>query len=287
MDTRPSARPLTTIALTVVYVRGRYRFHAVNGDRSWSGRFDAPDRDAATAEAVHRIRRDSPQLDRLRVLLKLNPTSSLCRQAAYIEMLPGVSIEVPAAGDGALMKATVIGLAADLLRGPPPELPPIVVAVNASGRSGVPAYGWLADTGDFGLPGLEHDATQVSAELSAVNDAIRRLPYRRLTLVTDSRQVMDTVRRWIVGGDVLPDGRTAESAGLTGAQRRIRLSQYRMNVLPAPGRSGALLHDGADALARLAARFADPDSELTGAEYREQAGGIAEVFSDAFRRQSA
>jgi hypothetical protein len=278
-----NARPLTTIALTVVFVRGQYWFHALDGERTWSGRFQASDRDAATVEAVRRIQRQTPQLNRLRILTRLDPTSTLRDP----ETLPGVSIEEPAAEDRAMMKATATGLAADLLRGPSPELPPIVVAVNASVRNDVTGYGWLADTGDFGLLGFEHDTDQVAAELHAVNDAIRRLPYQRLTLVADSRQVMDTMRRWIVGGDVLPDGRTAESAGLTDAQRRIRAYQYRMNVLSAPGRSGALLHDGADALAQLAARFAGPDNDMTSAQYREQATGIAGVFSGAFRRQPA
>lgn len=275
--------PLTTVGLTVIFVRGSYWFHALDGQKAWAGHFDASDRDAATVEAVRRIQRDSPQLSGLRILTRLDPTSTLRDP----ETLPGVMIEEPAEEDRALMKATATGLAADLLRGPSPDLPPIVVAVSASMRNDVTGYGWLAGTGDFGLLGLTHRSDLLVAELSAVNDAVRRLPYQRLTLVTDSRQLMETMRRWIVGGDVLPDGRSAESAGLTGAQRRIRAYQYRINVLSAPGRSGALLHDGADALAQLAARFAGTDDDMTNAEYREEATDIAEVFSGAFRRQSA
>lgn len=275
-----NAGPLNTVGLIVVFVGGAYWFHALDGERAWSGCFQAPDRDAATAEAVRRVQRESPQLCRLRVLTRLDPTSTLGP-----ETLPGVSIEEPATGDP-LMKATATGLAADLLKGPSPDFPPIRVAVNASVRSQVSGYDWLADAGDFGLLGIQHRTEKVVAELSAVNDAIRRLPYERLTLVTDSPQLVDTMRRWIVGGDVLPDGRTAESAGLTDAQRRIRVCQYRMNVLTPPGRNSALLHEGADELARLAARCADHGDGMTSAQYREEATDIAEVVSHMFRAQS-
>lgn len=276
-----SAGPLTTVGLIVIFVRGKYWFHAVDGERSWAGQFEASDRDAATVEAVRRIQRESPQLSRLRIVTRLDSTSTLLGP----EALPGVLIEEPATGD-ALIKAAASGLTADVLKGPSPDFAPIRVAVNASVRSHVTGYGWLADTGDFGLLGMQHHTEQVVAELSAVDDAIRRLPYERLTLVTDSRQLLDTMRRWIVGGDVLPDGRTAESADLTEPLRRIRVCQYRMNVLSTPGRHTALLYDGADELARLAARFVDHGNTMTSTEYREEASGIAELFADAFRRQS-
>lgn len=57
MNTRPHARPrrtdivaarprpLTTVSLAVQLARGAFWFHAVDGERSWSGRTDSPNRD--------------------------------------------------------------------------------------------------------------------------------------------------------------------------------------------------------------------------------------------------
>lgn len=128
------------------------------------------------------------------------------------------------------------------------------------------------------------------AKLRAINDAVRRLTYRHLTLLTDSRAAITMLRRWTAGDDVLPDGYTTErrkgSAGLVEAQRRIRLQQNRIDVRWVPGHRGNLLNEGVDALARLASRFARRDGGLTGAQYRERAAGIADAFSTAFRESS-
>ena len=169
------------------------------------------------------------------------------------------------------------------------------MATDGSVRGKVTGYGWLASSGDFGLLGFRHSTKQVGAsvvliaELRAVNDAVRRLPYRHLTVLTDSRSAMNILQRWTVGDDVLPAGYTTErrkgSAGLLEAQRRMRVHQNRIDVQWVPGHQGNLLNEGADALARLASRFARRDSELTGAQYRERAVGIAESFSSEFRRQ--
>jgi ribonuclease HI len=127
------------------------------------------------------------------------------------------------------------------------------------------------------------------AELRAINDAVRVLPYRRLTVLTDSRAAQDMVRRWIVGDDVLPTGYNTERCpgleDLVQAQRRIRIHQNRIDVQWVPGHHGEPLNEGADALARLASRFARRDSGLTAEEYRHRTEGIAEAFSSEFRRR--
>lgn len=132
-------------------------------------------------------------------------------------------------------------------------------------------------------------SVRLIAELRAINDAVRTLPYRRLTVLTDSRSAQDMVRRWIVGDAVLPTGYTAERCAepedLVQAQRRMRIHQNRIDVQWVPGHQGGLLNEGADALALLASRFASQDSGLTAEEYRQRAVGIAEAFSSEFRRR--
>lgn len=289
-------RPLTTVALVVIRARGQFYYHGVDGTRSWSGRLDAPNYDTAVLDTVTRLLAESAQLGRTRIVVKMIPTSELRRRAAELAvLLPGVSIEVPKDSDRSLMRAAGAGLAADLRPVPPADLSPIVVATDGSVRGKVTGYGWLASSGDFGLLGFRHSTKQVGtsvvliAELRAINDAVRRLPYRQLTMLTDSRSALQMVRRWTVGDDVLPTGYTTERrtgvAGLIEAQRRMRLHQNRIDVQWVPGHRGDLLNEGADALARLASRYAKRDSELTAAEYRQRAAGIAETFSREFRRQ--
>lgn len=287
-------RPLRTVALTVVRARGQFYFHALDGSLSWSGRIDAPNQDTAVLDAVKQILAQSPTLGRVRVLVKTPPTSLVRRHAAEVAvLLPGVSIEVPTDADRPLMKAAAAGLAGDLMPTPPADLSPIVVATDGSVRGKVTGYGWLASSGDFGLLGFRHSTKQVGtsvvliAELRAINDAVRRLPWRHLTVQTDSRSAIDMLRRWTVGDDVLPAGYTTErrkgSAGLVEAQRRIRAHQNRLDVQWVAGHRGNLLNEGADALARLASRFACRDSGLTASQYRQRATGIADAFSSAYR----
>ena len=291
-------RPLTTVALTVIWARGRFWFHSVDGARSWSGCTDSPNRDTAILDAVTQILAESPELGRVQILVKLAPTSALRRHAEEIAvLLPGVSLRVPTDADQPLMKAAAAGLAADLLPKPPADMSPVVVATDGSVRGKVTGYGWLASSGDFGLLGFRHSTRQVGtsvvliAELRAINDAVRRLPYRHLTVLTDSRPAITMLQRWTAGDDVLPDGYTTErrkgSAGLVEAQRRVRLHQHRIDVQWVPGHQGNLLNEGADALARLASRYVQGNSGLSGAEYRERAVGVAESFSCAFRREQS
>lgn len=253
-------RPLSTVGLTVVRARGQFYFHAVDGTRSWSGRTDSPNRDTAVLDAVTQILAESPTLGRVRIVVKLDPTSELRRHATELAvLLPGVSLEVPTDADQPLMKAAADGVAADLAPSPSTDLSPVVVATDGSVRGKVTGYGWLASSGDFGLLGFRHSTKQVGpsvvliAELRAINDAVRRLPYRQLTVLTDSRLALQMLQRWTVGDDVLPDGYTTErrkgTAGLVEAQRRMRLHQNRIDVQWVRAHQGDLLNEGADALA--------------------------------------
>lgn len=287
-------RPLATVALTLVYARGQFYFHAVDDTQSWAGTLDAPNHDTAVLDAVTRIVSDSPGLGRARILVKLRNSSELRRHAIEVAaLLPGVSIEVPTAADEPLMRAATTGLAADLIPRPSTDRSPLVVATDGSVRGRFTGYGWLADTGDFGLRGFPHAAWQVGSsavlisELRAIDNAVRTLPRRTLTVLTDSRPALTMLQKWMVGDDVLPAGylteRRSGTAGLVEAREWIRSQQKRLDLRWVRGHSGDVLNEGADALARLASRYAQGDSGLSRAEYRERAADIAASFSTAFR----
>ncbi|WP_307786926.1 RNase H family protein [Mycolicibacterium mengxianglii] len=281
----------------MVTLHGESRFHAVDGHHSWTGRFDAPNRETAILDAITQIRTESSGLNRVRVLVNLDATSHLWAHASEIAaLLPGVTIEAPSLADQPLMSAAAAGLAADVLPAPAEDGPPIVVATDGSVRGRFTGYGWVASTGDFGLRGFPHAAWQVGgsavliAELRAINDAVRTLPRRHLTVLTDSRPAIAMLQKWMVGDDVLPAGYTSERrsgvAGLVEVRERIRLQQRRIDLRWVPGHSGELLNEGADALARLASRYAKGETGLSRAEYRQRAAGVAEAFSQAFQEAS-
>jgi ribonuclease HI len=308
MNDRPFARPqpdgveparpqpLDTVALTVVWARGQFHFHAVDGTQSWRGVIDTPHHDTAVFDAVTRIVFGNSRLDRTRILMRLRPGDELPSYATEFAALPpGISIEVPTDADEPLMRAAAAGLAAHLEPKPPTDRSPLVVATDGSVRGTVTGYGWLASSGAYGLHGFRHYTEQVGtsvvliAELRAINEAVRKLPYRHLTILTDSLAALDMVRRWTVGDDVLPAGYTTERssgvAGLVKAQRRIRAHQDRIDVQWVKGHRGDLLNEGANALARLASQYSRRKSGLTRTGYRRRAVGIAETYASEYRRQ--
>lgn len=290
-------RPVHTIALQVAPLRGKFWFHAVDGNTSWSGRAEAPNRETAILDAITQIRAENSGLDRVRVLVHLGVLSPLWAHIPELAaLLPGVSIEAPGCADQPLMKSADHGLAGDLLPEPGADGPPLVVATDGSVRGKFTGYGWLASTGEFGLLGFPHATWQVGtsavliSELRAINAALRELPRRHLTVLTDSRQAITMLQKWMLGDNVLPTGYTTErrngTAGLVEARQRIELHQKRIDVRWVPGHQGNVLNEGADALARLASRYAQRDSGLSAAEYRQRAAGIAKSFSAAYREQS-
>ncbi|MGB3485885.1 MAG: ribonuclease H family protein [Mycobacterium sp.] len=285
-----NTRPIRTIALQVDTVDGETQFCAVDGDHSWSGRVNAPNLETAVLDAAAQIRAQSTVRDRVRLLVDLDADSHLWAHASEVAMLlPGVSIEAPGPFDQALMTAAAGGLQPAA----PVEGPPLVVATDGSVRGKFTGYGWLADSGDFDLRGFPHAGWQVGtsavliSELRAIDNAIRHLPQRSLTVLTDSREAITMLQKWMAGEDTLPAGYTTErrsgTAGLVEARERIRLQQNRINLCWVPGHTGDLLNEGADALARLASRYAQGDPQLSRTQYRERAAGIAEAFSTAFR----
>ncbi|MGB3485880.1 MAG: RNase H family protein [Mycobacterium sp.] len=287
-------QPLATVALAMVWAQGEFHFHAVDGTQSWAGTIDTPNPDAAVVEALSRIIPGDSQRARTRVLVRLPPSCETLRETATLAALvPGVSIDATADADHPLMRAAAVGLADDLLPTPPIDPTPLVVATDGSVRGTVTGLGWLASSGVYGLRRFRHSRAQVGrsvaliAELRAIDEAVRKLPSRHLTILTDSLGALDMVRRWTVGDDVLPAGYTTERrsgvAGLVKAQRRIRAHQHRIDVQWVKGHQGHPLNEGANALARLASGNARRGGGLTRAGYRQRAAGMAEAFSSAYR----
>ena len=155
--------------------------------------------------------------------------------------------------------------------------------------------GWLASNADHGLHGYRHSTNQIGShtvlisELRALDAALNALPGRALTLVSDSTGAIKMATRWMAGEDVLPDGYTTEraegrTAGLVLARQRIHANRDRLTLSWARGHRGEPLNEGADALARLASRYAMGDSGLSHDEYRCRAMGLAQSFAAAFNR---
>lgn len=283
-------RPITTIALAVAPSHGGFRFNAESTERHWSGNVQAPNTDTAVLDALRCIVADDSNPRRVRLVVKMARGSALNRRAAELAvLLPGVWIEPPGPADRQLMEATAAGLKPDPVSGPPADLAPLVVATDGSVRGKFTGCGWLSDSGDFGLRGFRHVRRVVGpdvvliAELRAIDDAVRQLPGRHLTVLTDSRAAITMVRRWMAGDDVLPEGyttfRSTGTAGLIEVQQRMRLVQKTIEVRWVAGHQGNMLNEGADALARLASRYARRNSGLTTEEYQLRAEGLAQAFS--------
>jgi ribonuclease HI len=299
------------VAIAVHHDSGSgFCYHAVGADRCWFGLLDAASPEVAIVDAMVAIRADAPEMDRVRFLVSLPGTSPLWRHAEEIgALLPGSSVEWPALTDLPLMETAKAGLAPPIVQTPqpetapgPPEAPPpppdlsaLTVATDGSVRGSFSGFGWLASNGQFGMLGFHHRGTQVGtkvvliAELRAIADAVRELRYRPLTLVSDSKLAIRTVTRWMNGDDVLPDGSSTESAdgkpaGLVTAPQLIYAQRDRITPIWGKGHQGEPLNEGADALARLARRYAAGPCGLTPTEYHRRAEGLAEAFSKEFRR---
>jgi ribonuclease HI len=235
--------------------------------------------------------------------------SPLWRHAHEIAvLLPGSSVEWPGLTGLPLMEAARAGLAPPMVEmpqpetapsppaapPPPPDLSPLTVATDGSVRGSVTGFGWLASDGQFGLQGFPQRRTVrrklvLISELLATGDAVGKLRDRPLTLVSDSTSAIQMVTRWMNGDDVLPPGYTTERAdgkpaGLVTAWRLIHAQRDRITPVWVKGHQGEPLNEGADALARLARRYAAGPCDLRRDEYHRRAESLAEAFSKEFRR---
>lgn len=302
-------------------IAGGFVFHAVewpSGDqdlRRWLDAVEAPTVDAALLEVFCRFAADGSVQKGLHFIVDLPRGYPLWHSLAELAVaLPQCHVQRPAVGDAALISAARCGLPFEFTWGPyqpPPEmdeldfpqlpsvndLQPLTVATDGSVRRKFIGYGWLASDGEFGLHGAiyekRHIGSEVAlvAELLALNDAVMKLPYRPLTLMCDSSFAIHMVRRWMDGDDLLPQGYSSavdgtfkgDLAALARARLRFRRNRDRLTIRRVQAHRGEPLNEGADALARLASRYAMGDSGLSNSQYCDRAKGLAQGFAKAFR----
>lgn len=296
---RAEVRPIRRIAVAVQEADGGgFLFSAVDGDDAalrWSGTLRSATADVALLEVFVQIRREIDLPDRIRFLVRV-PRGSLlwAHQEELRSALPNCTIQGPGPRDGDLMTAAEAGLPAET---PPPVdqllLPALTVAADGSVRGRFGGYGWLASDGRYGLQGRIDSRTFIGcrasmvAELRAIDDAVRKVPGRRLNIFCDNSYAVSMARKWMDGQQILPEGyRTERAAGKTAglliAQRRLHLNRARIDIRWTRSHQGEPLNEGADALARLASRYIRGDSGLSPTEYRRRARGLAEAFAAEF-----
>ena len=301
---RAEVRPIRRIAVAVQAADGDgFAFCAVDGDDAalrWSGTVQAATADAALLDVFVRIRTEVDPQDRIRFLVRV-PRGSLlwAHQEELRSALPRCTIQGPGPRDGDVMTAAGAGLPTEVLK-PAGQvvLPALTVAADGSVRRRFGGFGWLACDGQYGLHGRIDSRTVIGrrasmvAELRAIDDAVRKLAGRHLTVFCDNSYAVSMARKWMQGQQILPEGYSTEraegkTAGLVIAQRRLHLNRARLDIRWARSHQGEPLNEGADALARLASRYVKGDSMLSPAEYRERARGLADAFAADFRRQQS
>ncbi|OBI04210.1 hypothetical protein A5715_05705 [Mycolicibacter heraklionensis] len=295
-------QPLTSVAIAFAGKTGPiFRFHACSTTADWSGHVTADSLEVAVLDVIRQIHVENPTMGGTRFLVNLTASNMLWRHAPEISvLLPGVTVEMPRHADLPLMRAAKAALAAEAPPPTPPAcrsgpIPSIWVATDGSVRGEFTGYGWLASTGEYGMCGFRHSTRQIGrrvvliAELRAVHAAVSKLRRRHLTVLSDSCQAIAMLQRWTAGSTILPAGYTTEradgrTAGLVLAQRKIHTQRNRLSFSWVKSHQGHPLNEGADALARLASRYAAGAQDLTAAEYRRRAAGLATAFAEEFRR---
>lgn len=288
---RPRAMQSVAIAITGDS-RGGFGYAACSAQQCWGGNVDAECVDTALLDVIKHVR-EACDVERIRFLVQVPVRSTLWALRDEIALLmPGVWIERPKLSDAELMRNAIAGLR-PIATTVPTE--PVVMATDGSVRGRYTGYGWLASSGDFGLQGFRHSQKLIGpkvvlvAELRAIGAAVQQLRGRDITILSDSKLAVPMVRRWMAGDDTLPEGYSAyrqsgKTPGLVRAQRLLREERARITVMWTKGHRGEPLNEGADALARLASRYALGDSGLDGAEYHRRAKDLAETFSREFSR---
>lgn len=286
-------RPITSVALAVTR-RGEswYRYSARSDERRWIGTVEADSVDTAVLDVI-RLVREASDVQRFRFLVQVPPRSMLWALRDEIALLmPGVWIERPRLSDETLVRQACAGL-----RDIEPALAgPVCVATDGSVRGKITGYGWLASTGEYGLQGFRHSTKLIGpevvlvAELRAIGRAVQKLRGRDITVFSDSKPAIAMVKQWLAGESVLPEGyavyrESGKTPGLLRAQQIISEERDRITAVWVKGHRGEPLNEGADALARLASRYALGDSGLDGGEYHRRAQDLAETFSREFIRE--
>lgn len=282
-------RPMRSVAIALAQ-RGAslYRYSARSDERRWSGTVEATAVDTALLDVIGRVH-DTASGDRVRFIVQVPARSLLWAMRDEIALLmPGVWIDRPRLSDEQLVRQACAGLRRDeMAQGP------VVVATDGSVRGKVTGYGWLASSGEYGLQGFRHSTKLIGpevvlvAELRAIGVAAQRLRGRDITVLSDSKRAVAMVKRWMDGDDVLPEGyvtyrESGKTPGLVRAQKLIFEDRDRITPVWVKGHRGEPLNEGADALARLASRYALGSSALDGAEYHRRAQDLAETFSREF-----
>ncbi|WNG88525.1 RNase H family protein [Mycobacterium sp. ITM-2016-00317] len=286
-------RPMTSVAIALAR-RGEslYRYSARANERRWAGTVEAESADTAALDVI-RLVREASDAERIRFLVQVPARSTLWALRDEIALLmPGVWIERPRLSDETLVRQACAGL-----REVAPA-DPVYVATDGSVRGRFTGYGWLASSGEYGLQGFRHSTKLIGpevvlvAELRAIGAAVQKLRGRDITVLSDSRGAIAMVQRWLAGDDVLPEGyavyrESGKTPGLVRARQMIYEERDRITPVWVKGHRGEPLNEGADALARLASRYALGDSALDGAEYHHRAQDLAETFSREFTKQTA
>ncbi|WP_349269881.1 hypothetical protein MPNTM1_00390 [Mycolicibacterium parafortuitum] len=285
------ARPVMSVAVAVGG-RGRsvFAYSACAEGHRWSGTVEAESVDTAVLDVIRRIR-DGSDAERIRFVVQVPVRSALWALRDEVALLiPGVWIERPRLSDETLVRRACAGLREVTVPGPP-----VCVATDGSVRGRYTGYGWLADTGEYGLQGFRHSEKLIGpqvvlvAELRAIGVAVQKLRGRDITVLSDSKIAIGMAMRWKAGDFVLPEGyqvyrESGKTPGLVRAQQMIFEERDRITLGWVPGHRGEPLNEGADALARLASRYAVGDNALDGAEYHRRAEDLAATFSREFNR---
>ena len=291
----PAPPPFPTVAVKIAARDGIFNYGATNGAQSWSGAVSAPTREAALLDVFGEVRAaiDGP----IRFAISLPPTNPIWRYTTELTDALNCLVERAGPGDQHLIAAAV-DLLAEVTQAPLPVEPQtreqLTVATDGSVRKCFTGYGWLASNGRYRLRGtstaksLSKHRAVLFAELRAIDDATRSLPGHPLTVLTDSKAAATIVRDWMAGLDIYPPGFRAVNSRnhpLSAMREAIHCSRDRLSIRWIKGHCGDPLNEGADALARLASRYARGDRDLTEDEYTNRAAGLAAGFAEEFARR--